>query len=58
VIEAHFGASPPLSLGVEEELMILDEETLAPVAAVEVLLRGAAGIPGPLRSPARAERVG
>jgi carboxylate-amine ligase len=44
VIEAHFGESPPFSLGVEEELMILDAETLEPAAAVEVLLRGAEGL--------------
>jgi len=59
VIEAHFGASPPLSLGVEEELMILDEETLAPVAAVEVLLRGAASLelPGSLKTELHASVV-
>ena len=44
MIEAHFGESPPFSLGVEEELMILDAETLEPAAAVEVLLRGAEGL--------------
>jgi len=44
VIEAHFGESPPFSLGVEEELMILDAETLEPAGAVEVLLRGAASL--------------
>jgi carboxylate-amine ligase len=37
VIEAHWGESSPLSLGVEEELMILDAETLAQVPRVEVL---------------------
>ena len=59
MIEAHFGASPPLSLGVEEELMILDEETLAPVAAVEVLLRGAASLelPGSLKTELHASVV-
>jgi len=41
VIEARFGEVPALSLGVEEELMILDAETLEPVGAVDVLLRGA-----------------
>jgi carboxylate-amine ligase len=44
VIEAHFGESPAFSLGVEEELMILDAETLEPAAAVDVLLQGAAGL--------------
>lgn len=52
MIEAHFGESPPFSLGVEEELMILDAETLEPAAAVEVLLRGAEGLelPGTLKT--------
>ncbi|HEY4413172.1 MAG TPA: glutamate-cysteine ligase family protein, partial [Gaiellaceae bacterium] len=34
MIDAHFGESPPLSVGIEEELMILDAETLQPVDAV------------------------
>jgi carboxylate-amine ligase len=38
VIERHFGESAPLSLGVEEELMILDAETLEPAARVDVFL--------------------
>ena len=38
MIEAHFGESTPFSLGVEEELMILDAETLQPAAAVDVQL--------------------
>jgi glutamate---cysteine ligase / carboxylate-amine ligase len=48
VIESSFGASAPLSLGVEEELMILDAETLEPAGAVDVLVREAArlGLPG------------
>ncbi len=52
MIESHFGESPPFSLGVEEELMILDEQTLQPAAAVEVLLRGAASLelPGSLKT--------
>jgi carboxylate-amine ligase len=41
VIEAHFGESSPLSLGVEEELMILDAVTYEQVAAVDKILRGA-----------------
>lgn len=44
MIEAHFGEVPALSLGVEEELMILDAETLEPAGAVEVLLRGVEGL--------------
>jgi glutamate---cysteine ligase / carboxylate-amine ligase len=59
VIPAHFGESAPLSLGVEEELMILDAETLAPVAAVDVLVRGAAelDLPGRLKTELHASVV-
>jgi carboxylate-amine ligase len=42
VIESHFGESEPLTVGIEEELMILDAETLLPVAAVDRFL----GAPG------------
>ncbi|MGH2972201.1 MAG: carboxylate-amine ligase [Gaiellaceae bacterium] len=34
MLESHFGESTPLSVGIEEELMILDAETLLPVDAV------------------------
>jgi glutamate---cysteine ligase / carboxylate-amine ligase len=37
VIEERFGESSPLSLGVEEELMVVDAETYEPVPAVERL---------------------
>jgi carboxylate-amine ligase len=59
VIERHFGESPPLSLGVEEELMILDAETLEPVAAVDVLVRGAAerDLPGTLKTELHASVI-
>jgi carboxylate-amine ligase len=59
VIERHFGESTPLSLGVEEEVMILDAETLEPVAAVDVLLRGAAELelPGTLKTELHASVV-
>jgi carboxylate-amine ligase len=59
VIEAHFGESTPFSLGVEEELMILDAETLQPAAAVDVLLRGAEGLelPGSLKTELHASVV-
>ncbi len=59
MIEAHFGESLPFSLGVEEELMILDAETLEPAAAVEVLLRVAAGLtlPGSLKTELHASVV-
>jgi glutamate---cysteine ligase / carboxylate-amine ligase len=39
VIDAHFGESAPFSLGVEEELMILDRETYEQVPRVDVLAR-------------------
>jgi len=48
VIEQRFGARPPLWLGVEEELMILDAESLDQVGAVDRILAGLAGrdLPG------------
>jgi carboxylate-amine ligase len=59
VIERHFGESAPLSLGVEEELMILDARTRAPVAGVEALLRGAQSreLPGTLKTELHASVV-
>jgi carboxylate-amine ligase len=59
VIPAAFGASAPLSLGVEEELMILDAETLEPAAAIGVLLEGAAelDLPGTLKTELHASVV-
>jgi carboxylate-amine ligase len=52
VIAHAFGESAPLSLGVEEELMILDAETLEQVAAVDRILRGVEGkkLPGRLKT--------
>jgi glutamate---cysteine ligase / carboxylate-amine ligase len=52
LIERHFGESAPLSLGVEEEVMILDAETLEPAAAVDTLVRGAESLdlPGMLKT--------
>jgi carboxylate-amine ligase len=59
VIERHFGESAPLSLGVEEEVMILDAETLEPAAAVDVLVRGAESLilPGTLKTELHAHVV-
>ena len=59
MIEQHFGESAPLSLGVEEELMILDAETLQPAAGVDVLVRGAAEreLPGTLKTELHASVV-
>ena len=52
MIEAHFGESAPFSLGVEEELMILDADTHEQVAAVHRILRGVEGreLPGSLKT--------
>jgi glutamate---cysteine ligase / carboxylate-amine ligase len=59
VIERHFGESAPLSLGVEEEVMILDGETLEPAAGVDVLVRGAErlNLPGALKTELHASVV-
>jgi glutamate---cysteine ligase / carboxylate-amine ligase len=38
LIEQHFGESSPFSIGLEEEVMILDAETLALAPAVDVLI--------------------
>jgi carboxylate-amine ligase len=52
VIPHTFGESVPFSLGVEEELMILDAGSLDQVAAVERILAGVAGVelPGVLKT--------
>jgi carboxylate-amine ligase len=59
VIEQAFGRSAPWSLGVEEEVMILDAETLALTPAVEALLGGADGgeLPGVLKMELLASMV-
>jgi carboxylate-amine ligase len=59
VIPDTFGASTPYSLGIEEEVMILDAETLAPAGAVDVLVRGAAelDLPGTLKTELHASVV-
>jgi carboxylate-amine ligase len=48
VIEQRFGATPPLTIGVEEELVILDAETLEQVGEVGKLLAALDGreLPG------------
>ena len=58
-IEQHFGESPPLSIGVEEEAMLLDGETLAPAPAVRQLLADAEGteLPGRLKTELHASIV-
>ena len=52
MIEQHFGESAPFSVGVEEEVMILDAETLLLSPSVETLLAGAEGrdLPGKLKT--------
>ena len=52
MIEQHFGESSPFSLGVEEELMILDAVTFEQVAAVDRILKGVEGLdlPGSLKT--------
>jgi glutamate---cysteine ligase / carboxylate-amine ligase len=52
VIEQHFGESAQFSLGVEEELMILDAETFGQVAAVDRILKGVEGLalPGHIKT--------
>ena len=59
MIEAHWGESSPFSLGLEEELMILDARTLMPAPAVETLLAGAEGrvLPGRLKTELHASVV-
>jgi glutamate---cysteine ligase / carboxylate-amine ligase len=59
MIEHHFGESQALSLGIEEEIMILDAETLMPVPAVQTLVDGSAGLdlPGVLKTELHASVV-
>ncbi len=59
MIESHFGESSPLSLGVEEEVMILDARTLAPAGEVHVLVEGVRGLglPGTLKTELHASVV-
>jgi carboxylate-amine ligase len=50
--EHRFGESAPLSLGVEEELMIVDAATYEQVAAVDRIIRGVEGVdlPGSIKT--------
>jgi len=59
VIEQAFGESPPWSLGVEEELMILDSETLALTPDIEHLVAWAEEreLPGVLKMELLASMV-
>jgi carboxylate-amine ligase len=51
VIERRFGESAPFTLGVEEELMLVDAETLAPAPVAAAVLRDGEGahLPGTLK---------
>jgi glutamate---cysteine ligase / carboxylate-amine ligase len=59
VIEQHFGESAPWSLGVEEEVMILDAETLALTPGVAALVGWAEGreLPGVVKMELLASMV-
>jgi carboxylate-amine ligase len=59
VIPAHFGESSPFSVGVEEEVMILDAESFEPVGAVDVLVRESErlDLPGTLKTELHASVV-
>ncbi len=59
MIEQAFGSSAPWSLGVEEEMLILDGETLALSPRVEALLEAAEGreLPGVLKMELLASMV-
>ena len=59
MIEHRFGQSAPLSLGIEEEIMILDAETLMPAPAVEKLVGGSEQreLPGLLKTELHASVV-
>ena len=53
--QQHFGESPPWSVGIEEELFVLDAETLEPVPVPPDLLDGDPPQAGALPLPARAD---
>jgi glutamate---cysteine ligase / carboxylate-amine ligase len=59
LIENAFGSSSPFSVGAEEEIMILDAESLEPVGAVEVFMRESEGLdlPGTLKTELHASVV-
>jgi glutamate---cysteine ligase / carboxylate-amine ligase len=59
LIKDAFGASTPFSLGVEEEVMILDAETFRPVAGVKALIADAEELtlPGVLKTELHASIV-
>src|SRR2546423_12727867 len=52
MIEQRFGSRPPLTLGVEEEIMILDGRTLDQTAGVDRIVAGVDGreLPGRVKT--------
>ena len=59
MIEQRFGESTPLSIGVEEEVMLLDAHSLAPIGAIRELLAETDGLdlPGTLKTELHASVV-
>jgi carboxylate-amine ligase len=59
LIRSAFGASSRLSVGVEEEIMILDSESLEPVGAIDLFVRESEGLdlPGTLKTELHASIV-
>ena len=59
MVEQRFGESTPLSIGVEEEVMLLDAQSLAPVGAIRELLAETDGLelPGTLKTELHASVV-
>ena len=59
MIERRFGESAPLSIGVEEEVMLLDRATLEPAGAIRDLLAEVEGVelPGTLKTELHASVV-
>lgn len=59
MIEEHFGESAPFSLGIEEEIMILDSETFMPAPEVQVIVAAAdeLELPGRMKTELHASVV-
>src|SRR5439155_1065017 len=59
LIESAWGGSSPLSVGVEEEIMILGGESFEPVGAIDLFLRESEGLdlPGRLKTELHASIV-
>src|SRR5919197_3984183 len=59
MVEQHFGESRPFSLGIEEEIMILEPASLMPAPRVRALVEGAEqmDLPGRLKTELHASVV-